>query len=188
MAYFWEGKIADVVYANPELDTVKILWKDEGDDYHEHYLEVNEEDDQFKALLEKVGYDDIDERTKAANEIVRQEFKTAFTDYAERMGMNIDHVKNPEYKDADYFKFFVSFNPESPENKERLFSLKLNIFEQVEVKNSDVSDKTKIAKTAIRKSSDPIEALTYYQIFRNDKMEIKKDDDGNIIGVYVSFQ
>ena len=66
MAYFWEGKIADVVYANPELDTVKILWKDEGDDYHEHYLEVNEEDDQFKALLEKVGYDDIDERTKAA--------------------------------------------------------------------------------------------------------------------------
>ena len=111
MAYFWECKIADVVYANPELDTVKILWKDEGDDYHEHYLEVNEEDDQFKALLEKVGYDDIDERTKAANEIVRQEFKTAFTDYAERMGMNIDHVKNPEYKDADYFKFFVSFIP-----------------------------------------------------------------------------
>ena len=42
MAYFWEGKIADVVYTNPELDTVKILWKDEADDYHEHYLEVNE--------------------------------------------------------------------------------------------------------------------------------------------------
>ncbi len=98
MAYFWEGKIADVVYANPELDTVKILWKDEGDAYHEHYLEVNEEDDQFKALLEKVGYDDIDDRTRAANEIVRQEFKTAFADYAERMGMNIDPEKNPEYK------------------------------------------------------------------------------------------
>jgi len=104
------------------------------------------------------------------------------------MGMNIDHVKNPEYKDADYFKFFVSFNPESPENKERLFSLKLNIFEQVEVKNSDVSDKTKIAKTAIRKSNDPIEALASYQIFRNDKSEIKKDDEGNVIGVYVSFE
>ena len=188
MAYFWEGKIADVVYANPELDTVKILWKDEDDDYHEHYLEVNEEDDQFKALLEKVGYDDIDERTKAANEIVRQEFKTAFTDYAERMGMNVDHIKNPEYKDIDYFKFFINFDPESPENKERLFSLKLNIFEQDDVKNSDVSERTKSAKTAIRKSSDPIEALTYYQIFRNDKSEIKKDDEGNVIGVYVSFE
>ena len=111
----------------------------------------------LRTLLEKVGYDDIDERTKAANEIVRQEFKTAFTDYAERMGMDIDHVKNPEYKDIDYFKFFVNFDPESPENKERLFSLKLNIFEQVDVKNSDVSERTKSAKTAIRKSSDPIE-------------------------------
>ena len=66
MAYFWEDKIADVVYANPELDTVKILWKDEGDDiYREHYLAVDEEDDQFKALLEKVGYEDIDKRTKS---------------------------------------------------------------------------------------------------------------------------
>ena len=188
MAYFWEGKIADVVYANPELDTVKILWKDEGDDYHEHYLEVNEEDDQFKALLEKVGYDDIDERTKAANEIVRQEFKTAFTDYAERMGMNIDHVKNPEYKDADYFKFFVSFDPESSEDKERLFSLKLNVFEQVEVKNADTSDNSKKSKTAIRKSTDPIQILSLLQSFRNEKSEIKTDDEGNVIGVYVSFE
>ena len=73
-------------------------------------------------------------------------------------------------------------------NKERLFSLKLNIFEQDDVKNSDVSERTKSAKTAIRKSGDPIEALTYYQIFRNDKSEVKKDDDGNVIGVYVSFR
>ena len=188
MAYFWEGKIADVVYANPELDTVKILWKDEGDDYHEHYLEVDEKDDQYNALLEKVGYDDIDERTKAANEIVRQEFKTAFTNYAERMGMTIDYEKNPEYKDIDYFKFFINFDPENPENKERLFSLKLNIFEQDDVKNSDVSERTKSAKTAIRKSSDPIEALTYYQIFKNNKSEIKRDEDGKVIGVYVSLQ
>ena len=88
----------------------------------------------------------------------------------------------------NYFKFFINFDSQSPENKERLFSLKLNIFEQVEVKNSDVSDKTKIAKTAIRKSNDPIEALASYQIFRNDKSEIKKDDEGNVIGVYVSFE
>ena len=188
MAYFWEGKIADVVYANPELDTVKILWKDEGDAYHEHYLEVNEEDDQFKALLEKVGYDDIDDRTRAANEIVRQEFKTAFANYAERMGMNIDPEKNPEYKDADYFNFFVSFDSENPEHKERLFSLKLNIFEQDEVKNADTSERSKSAKTAIRKATQPYQILAFREIFRNENTEIKKDDDGNVIGVYVSFE
>jgi len=188
MAYFWEDKIADCVYTNPELDTVKILWKDENDIYREHYLAVDEEDEQFKALLEVTSYEDIDNRTKAANEVVRQEFKDAFYRYAERMGMTIDYEKNPEYKDIDYFKFFINFDPESPENKERLFSLKLNIFEQDDVKNSDVSERTKSAKTAIRKSGDPIEALTYYQIFRNDKSEVKKDDDGNVIGVYVSFR
>ena len=188
MAYFWEDKVGDVVYANPELDTVKILWKDENDIYREHYLAVDEEDEQFQALLEKFGYDVIDERTKAANEIVRQEFKTAFADYAERMGMNIDPEKNPEYKDADYFKFFVSFDLESPEDKERLFSLKLNVFEQVEVKNADTSDNSKKSKTAIRKSTDPIQILSLLQSFRNEKSEIKTDDEGNVIGVYVSFE
>ena len=33
--------------------------------------------------------------------------------------------KNPEYKDIDYFKFFINFDPENPENKERLFHLNL---------------------------------------------------------------
>ena len=188
MSYFWEDKIADCVYTNPELDTVKILWKDENDIYREHYLAVDEEDEQFQALLEVTSYEDIDNRTKAANDVVRQEFKTAFTDYAERMGMNIDYEKNPEYKDADYFKFFVSFDPESSEDKERLFSLKLNVFEQVEVKNADTSDNSKKSKTAIRKSTDPIQILSLLQSFRNEKSEIKTDDEGNVIGVYVSFE
>ena len=30
---------------NPELDTVRILCGKMADDYHEHYLEVNEKDD-----------------------------------------------------------------------------------------------------------------------------------------------
>ena len=74
------------------------------------------------------------------------------------------------------------------ENKERLFSLKLRIFEQVEVKILMYPIKlTKSAKTAIRKSNDPIQAIASYQIFRNDKSEIKKDDEGNVIGVYVKL-
>lgn len=188
MAYFWEDKIADVTYTNPELDTVKILWKDGDDVYREHYLKVDEEDEQFQALLEVTSYEDIELRTKAANDIVRQEFKDAFNDYAERVGMNVDTGENPEYKDADYFKFFVSFDPKSPEDKERLFSLKLNVFEQFEVKNADTSDNSKKTKTAIRKSIDPIQILSLLQSFRNEKSEIKTDDEGNVVGVYVSFE
>jgi hypothetical protein len=64
MAYFWENKITDVVYTNANLDTVKILWKDDMNIYREHYLKVDEEDEQFQALLEVTSYEDIEGRTR----------------------------------------------------------------------------------------------------------------------------
>ena len=188
MAYFWEDKIADCVYTNPELDTVKILWKDENDIYREHYLAVDEEDEQFQALLEVTSYEDIETRTKTANDIVRQEFKDAFDRYAERTGLYTGAGDDPAAKDAELFRFFSNFDYESAEHKERLFSLKLSVFEQNVVKDADTSDNSKKTKTAIRKSTDPIQILSLLQSFRNEKSEIKTDDEGNVIGVYVSFE
>jgi len=185
MAYFWEDKIADVTYTNPELDTVKILWKDEGDVYREHYLKVDEEDEQFQALLEVTSYEDIEGRTKAANDIVRQEFKDAFDSYAERSGLYSG--SDPVERNAEVFRFFSNFDFESAEDKERLFSLKLSIFEKPEVKDSDTSERSKSAKTAIRKASNPIEILALYQVFRNENAEVHKDENGNITGVFVPF-
>jgi len=188
MAYFWTDKIADVTYTNSELDTVKILWKDDMNIYREHYLKVDEEDEQFQALLEVTSYEDIEGRTKVANDIVRQEFKDAFDLYAERTNMysNIGNV-DPVERNAEVFRFFSNFDFESAEDKERLFSLKLSIFEKDEVKDSDTSERSKNAKTAIRKASSPIEILSLYQVFRNENTEIHKDDEGNITGVFVPF-
>ena len=56
------------------------------------------------------------------------------------------------------------------------------------MKDSKVNKKTKSAKTAIRKSTDPIQILSLLQSFRNEKSKIKTDDEGNVIGVYVSFE
>jgi len=185
MAYFWTDKIADVTYTNPELDTVKILWKDDMNIYREHYLKVDEEDEQFQALLEVTSYEDIEGRTKAANDIVRQEFKDAFDRYAERSGLYTG--SDPVERNAEIFRFFSNFDFENAEDKERLFSLKLSIFEKDEVKDSDTSERSKNAKTAIRKASSPIEILALYQVFRNENTEIHKDDEGNITGVFVPF-
>ena len=188
MSYFWEDKIADVTYTNPELDTVKILWKDDMNIYREHYLKVNEEDEQFQALLEVTSYEDIEGRTKVANDIVRQEFKDAFDRYAERSGLySGSDPSDPVERNAEAFRFFSNFDFESAEDKERLFSLKLSIFEKDEVKDSEVTEKTKSAKTAIRKASSPIEILALYQLFRNENAEVHKDDEGNITGVFVPF-
>ncbi len=185
MAYFWTDKIADVTYTNPELDTVKILWKDDMNIYREHYLKVDEEDEQFQALLEVTSYEDIEGRTKAANDIIRQEFKDAFDRYAELSGLYTG--SDPVERNAEIFRFFSNFDFENAEDKERLFSLKLSIFEKDEVKDSGTSERSKSAKTAIRKASSPIEILALYQLFINDNAEIHKDDDGNITGVFVPF-
>lgn len=185
MAYFWTDKIADVTYTNPELDTVKILWKDDMNIYREHYLKVDEEDEQFQSLLEVTSYDDIEGRTKVANDIVRQEFKDAFDRYAERTGIYTG--SDPVENNSELFRFLSNFDPENVEDKEKLFSLKLSIFEKDEVKDSGTSERSKNAKTAIRKASSPIEILALYQVFRNENTEIHKDDEGNITGVFVPF-
>ena len=192
MAYFWEDKIADVTYTNAELDTVKILWKDEGDVYREHYLKVDEEDEQFQALLEVTSYEDIEGRTKAANDIVRQEFKDAFDRYAERTNMysNIGNDGTDGDPFMDYYQFFHFFNDydvDDAEHKERLFGLKLYIFDQEYVKDSETSERSKEAKTTVRKALKPIQALAAAELFRNEDAEIHKDEEGNIIGVFVPF-
>lgn len=192
MAYFWTDKIADVTYTNAELDTVKILWKDEDDIYREHYLKVDEEDEQFQALLEVTSYEDIEGRTKAANDIVRQEFKDAFDRYAERTNMysNIGNVGTDGDPFMDYYQFFHFFNDydvDDAEHKERLFGLKLYIFDQEYVKDSGTSERSKEAKTTVRKALKPIQALAAAELFRNEDAEIHKDDEGNITGVFVPF-
>jgi hypothetical protein len=192
MAYFWEDKIADVTYTNAELDTVKILWKDEDDVYREHYLKVDEEDEQFQALLEVTSYEDIEGRTKAANDIVRQEFKDAFDRYAERTNMysNIGNDGTDGDPFMDYYQFFHFFNDydvDDAEHKERLFGLKLYIFDQEYVKDSETSERSKEAKTTVRKALKPIQALAAAELFRNEDAEIHKDEEGNIIGVFVPF-
>lgn len=207
MAFFWEDKIGDVVYSNPELDTVKILWRDDEGVYREHYLAVDEEDEQFQALLKVTTYEEIEGRTKAFNETIRQEFKDAFKDYAERQGWVLnppDPSTNqpgpaPEQGSEDlskydpfnnygeFFRFFIDYDINDAEDKERLFSLKLNIFEKDEVKNSDASERSKNAKTTVRKALRPIQALAAAELFNNENAEIRKDEDGNITGVFVPF-
>ena len=181
MAYFWEDKIADVTYTNAELDTVKILWKDDMNIYREHYLKVDEEDQQFQALMKVTSYEDIEGRTREANAIARQDFKDAFDRYGKNMGFDI-------FKSGiDFFRFFSGYNNEDASDREKLFSFKLTVFEYDEVKNSDTSERSKKAKTAIRKAERPEHILAALQIFRNDDAELKLDDDGNVIGVYFPF-
>ena len=193
MSYLWTDKITDYYYSNPELNTVAVLWTDPEDNLvREHYIMVDEEDEQWRDFNKEVSYEDIDKRTQVRHEQFREQFREAFRDWAGRNESNNDGdsaggTEKP-YEDV-VIDFLSTYDKESPEQKEQLFKLKLKIFEQDIVKNAKSSDNFKNAKTFIRKAKSPIEVLLGYMVFANHA-EIKMVDTEKfeVEGVYIPIK
>ena len=167
MAHF-SGKIINAYYTNPEQDTVCVMWSD-GKIAREHYVVVDENDAQFKELLEEWSYDSLDQATKTFTDNVSQEFKDAFERYAVRnnlYGYGEGQVPD-EMKDADQIisssmdDLIFNFDGNDNEQKEQLFKLKLKLFEIDAVKSS----KKRTAKADLRKAETPVEAIAAYAKF-----------------------
>ena len=156
------GRIVEAYYTNPELDTVAIMWSD-GEKNREYYVNVDEEDDQFNALLKEWSYESLDECTRNRNEATRQEFRDAFHRYATEHNLythgDPDGLKTEETRTS--LDIIFDFDPDNYQHKEELFKLKLKIFEQDVVRNSTAKTK----KTAVRKAETPVEAISAYNAF-----------------------
>ena len=160
------GRIVEAYYSNPELNTVAVMWSD-GEKNREYYINVDEEDDQFQALLKEWSYESLDECTRNRNEATRQEFRDAFHNYATEHNLYTHgdpdaHTQGEQKTDLQVSLDFVfDFDPENFVHKEELFKLKLKIFEQDIVKKS----KAKAKKTAIRKAENFVEVISAYHTF-----------------------
>ena len=168
MSYLWTDKITDYYYSNPELDTVAVLWTSPDDDtVREHYIKVDEADEQWKDFVKIVSYEDIDRRTQVRNEDFREQFRVAFRDYAANHEDDFSTDNSKSFEDV-IFNFLTVYDKEDPEQKEQIFKLKLRIFEQDIVKNAKKDDRLKNAKTFIRKAKTPMEVLLGYMVFSNN--------------------
>ena len=202
MSYLWTDKITDYYYSNPELDTVAVLWTDPEDNLvREHYIMVDEEDEQWRDFNKEVSYEDIDKRTQVRHEQFREEFREAFRNYAQRedvsfgdadetQSTNIDNnIVNIEDIIINLINEFDDFDVTNADQKEQLFKLKLKIFEQDIVKSSDSNDKFKNAKTFIRKVENPIDALLGYMVFTNGaELKLSDSEKFEVEGVYVPIK
>ena len=167
MALF-TGKIINAYYTNTIHDTVCVMWSD-GEFAREHYLMVDEEDDQFQELLNEWSYDSLDESTKVYVENARNEFHQAFERYAKERNLYgyTEDGGSPEEKEKEESillnieDLIFNFDPEDNEQKEELFKLKLKFFERDEVKSS----RKRKAKTDLRKAESPLEAIVLYHSF-----------------------
>jgi hypothetical protein len=202
MSYLWTDKITDYYYSNPELDTVAVMWTDPEDNLvREHYIKVDESDEQWRDFVKEVSYEDIDKRTQVRHEEFREQFREAFRNYAQANDQGNQNDLSENQNDANsaggtekpyedvVIDFLSTYDKESPEQKEQLFKFKLKIFEQDIVKNSESIDKFKNAKTFIRKANSPIEVLLGYMVFTNGaEIKLSDGDKFDVEGVYIPLK
>ena len=75
------GRSIEVYYTNPNLDTVCVTYREDDDltpdgepRAYDYYMEVDEKDARFKALLEEVTYEQIETATGDRNQAYKEEF------------------------------------------------------------------------------------------------------------------
>ena len=190
MAYLWTDKITDYYFSNPELNTVAVLWTDPDDNLvREHYIQVDESDEQWRDFVKEVSYEDIDKRTQVRHEEFREEFREAFRNYAQREDVDFNDANSTNKFEDVIIDFISEFDNTNADQKEQLFKLKLKIFEQDVVKNSGSDDKFKNAKTFIRKVDNPIAALLGYMVFTNGaEIKLSDGDKFDVEGVYIPIK
>ena len=191
MAYLWSDKVTDFYYSNPESDTIAVLWTDDDGTTREHYIKVDEEDEQWRDFIAEFPYEEINRRSDVRNENFREEFREAFRSWAQREDVVFgDADGNPKNKFEDNIINFLSeFDNTDADQKEKLVKLKVKIFEQDVVKNSEKEDKFKNAKTFIRKSDNPTDVLLGYMVFSNGaELKLSDSEKFEVEGVYIPFK
>ena len=175
MAIF-SGKIVDAYYSDPELKFIEIMYeadeqqKEAGVDMLSHTLTVDDDDQQYKDLLEEWSLEAVDDATKARNEQYRHEFRVAFHNYATEHGLYQHGNPDTHHLALDgetntvslLFDTICNFNAENTTHKEELFKLKLKMFEQEHVEDSE----NKEAKSELRKSKTVTDAIVAYNKFK----------------------
>ena len=119
-------------------------------------IPFNEENDQYKKLLEMCSLDQLHENTWEKKKIEREDYVLQVKKIAEEEGLIKQIVENV---DSDFFILMFDFLlSNKQEHIDRLFNFKIHLFEQDIVKNCKDED----IKSSIRKAKTPIEALKYF--------------------------
>ena len=162
--------IIDVHFVDNNYTLLELLYENENQELVSMTINItDEEDPDVKKILEKFTIEQLIQKTYDYDKSQSTSFKRAVMQIAREEGqlegladygdVNIAE-KSPEQISA-IIKFFLSyiFGEELPDplNKETLFSLKLEVFENEIIKKSS---KTK-AKSLLRKAQTPFEVMKY---------------------------
>ena len=165
------GRIIEAYYTNPELDTVCVTYREDeqltpdGEPRaYDYYMEVDETDARFQALLKEYSYETIQETTEERARVYRKDFQNIVKEYIKENGLtsSLSDDRLVEKAQKKLFDSIINFDEQDVKHKEELFKLKLQLFESEASENANRDQKIKI-----RKASSPLEVLaTYYDIIK----------------------
>ena len=165
------GRIIEAYYTNPELDTVCVTYREDeqltpdGEPRaYDYYMEVDETDVRFQALLKEVSYETIQETTQERARVYRKDFQNIVKEYIKENGLtsSLSDDRLVEKAQKKLFDSIIDFDEQDVTHNEELFKLKLRLFESEASQNANRNQKIKI-----RKASSPLEVLaTYYDIIK----------------------
>ena len=157
MAIF-SGKIIEAYYANPDNNTVEVIYR-ESDKALPCYVPVDNENDLYKSLIKEYSSEQISQSTLNRNKLYAKQVRDLV--FAQKTALvNQKHKTNIE----DFVNILIDFNGDIKEHLDVMFQLKVRIFEQDTIKKSS----NKELKSKIRTSKTPLEILYYYKELMND--------------------
>jgi hypothetical protein len=148
MAIF-SGKVIEAYYTNSDSDTIEIIYK-EGEKAISHYMVVDWDHPDFKDLIKEYSVVDIEKATVARIRKTNEQIKSI-------VAKNLKNkIKEADLGMDNMLNFILNYNHKT--DMEKLFALKIKIFDQDRVK--DINNET--LKKKIRMATDPIETIRYY--------------------------
>ena len=138
------GRIIEAYYTNPELDTVCVTYREDeqltpdGEPRaYDYYMEVDETDVRFQAVLKEVSYETIQETTQERARVYRKDFQNIVKEYIKENGLtsSLSDDRLVEKAQKKLFDSIIDFDEQDVTHKEELFKLtntrlgfKINLF------------------------------------------------------------
>jgi hypothetical protein len=176
MAFHWEQGIEYARYIDEDRQNIEVMYivEDEENVHGRvaqlHVLPADENDDQFKRLLDYFSYDQIMEMTYSYNQNAARAFEEQVIAIAQKSGvlstLDID-VVSEDFINKFIDVMFVNKIPDG-ELKEVLFRTKLRLFEIDIVKDS----KNRELKSQLRKATSLVGVF-------NAMLQIEEEAKGN---------
>jgi len=153
-------------YTDDARTTIECLIKNDVDDLmHSFYVNVDPENVYFQQLMTVASLEDIDAWSETYYANIREEIETVHTQLIEAGKVDYTRIAGPEdtaQQMEKYAQMMFAYDDTDTDHVEKMFNLKLELFELDEVENADSA-----TKEALRLEDDPVNLVKQLWDIRN---------------------